>query len=315
VKALFYKLLLIFSAVAAGFEIIFGLILPKMVLASNDSYINRWKRLYTVRVGADIVCLGSSRVHRHCNPEIISGITHLKTEVVAEPGAKIDVFERLFDDYLRKNPRPKILLVGIDLTGLDSLVYLPYPEQFYPSIGSSDRISEMPEYNWIRYPKSFGYFHFKELYFDIIENPDRMQHKNGFLERNEKWNNAFEDFIGKYPHGYTFKLFSPTLKKIFGFMSEEERLGTQCIGFIAPEYHEVWQYENNRALVLRDIFRYADSTGIRVLNFSNSSYKPCFNRDYFYNSQHLNGQGSSVFSRDLADSILRYCSNGKKIDN
>ena len=170
-----------------------------MVAKSNDSYINRWSKLYNEKAGAEIVCLGSSRVHRHCNPEIISKITHLKTEVVAEPGAKIEVLERLYDDYLKINPRPKILLVGIDLSGLDSVDFLPFPEQFFPSIDRKDHISEMPEFNLFKYHRALGYFYYKELYLDLLEDPVLQQHKNGFLVRDEKWDGAFEDIIGKYP--------------------------------------------------------------------------------------------------------------------
>jgi hypothetical protein len=312
VKALLYKLFLIFIAVAIGFEIIFGLVFPKIVLAGNDSYINRWRQFYTKSARAGLVCLGSSRAEQHCNPEIISGITHLKTEVIAESGAKIDVFENLYADYLGRNPRPAILLIDIDFTGLDSSIYLPFPEQFFPFITTANRISNMPEFNIIKYHKPLGYFYFKERYINMLAKPERIQHVNGFLVRDENWDSAMEDFIGKYPDGYTFGLYLPTLKKIFGLMARERSAGVQCLGFIAPEYYEVWKYENNRAFVLSEIFRYADSTGIRVLNFSDSSYKPCFNKDYFYNSQHLNSQGSAIFSRDLADSVLRYCSTIKK---
>ena len=281
-----------------------------MVKKSNDSYINRWSKFYNEKAGAEIVCLGSSRVHRHCNPEIISNITHLTTEVIAEPGAKVDVFEKLYDDYLKINPRPKILLVGIDLSGLDSMVYLPYPEQFFPSIDRTDRISEMPEFKLFKYHKPLGYFYYKELYLDITESPVLQQHKNGFLVRDEKWDGALEDIIGKFPNGFKFKLYQPTIEKIFQFMVRERKAGVQCFGFIAPEYHEVWRYENNRIQALAMIYHYADNEKIPVWNFSDSFYEPCFNRELFYNSQHLNRQGSAIFSRDLSDSILRYSSRG-----
>ena len=297
-------------AVLIWFEIIFGLVLPKKVAESKDSYLIRWRELYSKEAGAKIICLGSSRVHRHYNPEIISGITHLTTEVIAEPGAKIDVFERLYDDYLKKNQRPKILLVGIDLTGLDSVVFLPSPEQFFPPMDLSDHISEMSEFSLIKYHKPLGYFYYKELYMDLMENPVLQPHINGFLVRDEKWDSSLEDFIGKYPHGFAFKVFQPTLAKIFQFMAREKKAGVQCIGVIAPEYHEVWKYENNRTSTLKQIYQYANSVKIPIWNFSDSSYKSCFNKEIFYNSQHLNKEGSTIFSKDLSDSILRYCSLG-----
>jgi hypothetical protein len=164
----------------------------------------------------------------------------------------------------------------------------------------------MSEFNLIKYHKALGYFYFKELYMDILEDPILEQHIHGFLVRDEKWNSSLEDFIGKYPNGYTFQVCQPTLEKIFQFMERERKAGVQCIGLIAPEYYEVWQYENNRAAVVKQIYQFANTTGIRVLNFSDSSYKLCFNKEMFYNSQHLNKEGSTIFSMDLSDSLVKY---------
>ncbi len=306
-RTLILKLALIAVSVLVGFEIIFGMIFPTMVVKSGDSYINRWRKFYKEKDEAAIICIGSSRVHRHCNAEVIKNITHLPTEVIAESGAKIDLFERLYDDYLKRNPRPKILLVGIDPTGLDSLIYLPFPEYFFPWINLSDHISEMNEFNLIKYHKSFGYFYFKELYIDMIESPELQQHVDGFLVRDIQWDSTLEGIIKKYPDGFRFKVYEPTLIKIFNFMQREKAAGVQCVGFIAPEYSEVWKYEVNRNSTLQKIFQCADNAHVQVWNFSDSSYKLCFEKSLFYNSQHLNKEGATIFSEDLSDSILKYC--------
>jgi hypothetical protein len=315
-KKLFYKLALIVAAVLTGFEILFGSVLPRMVMASKDSYITRWSKFYNGgEPAADIIFLGSSRAQRHCDPEIVANRTHLSADVIAEPGAKIDVYERLYDDYLKKHPRPKILLISIDFTGLDSVIYLSFPEQFFPSINSSDRISEMREFNLIKYHKPFGYFYFKELYMETIERPFVDQHINGYLPVDAGWDGTMEGFIGKFPNGFNFKVYQPTMEKLFKFMAREKKAGVRCIGFIAPEYDEVWKYEKNRTSVIQQIYQYADIIKVPVWNFSDSSYKPCFNKAYFYNSQHLNKKGATVFSKDLSDSILRYYSVNHPGDN
>ena len=280
--------------------------MPRLVKRSHDSFLVRWGSFYSQATDAELVCLGSSRVHRHCNPEIISGITHLKTEVIAAPGAKIDMFEKLYYDYLQRNKRPKVLLVGIDLTGLDSLIILPFPEYFFPFMSVKSNISEMNEFNVFKYHKALGYFYYKEQYIDMMEYPEVHPHINGFLVRDEKWNLQLETLLGKFPNGFPLNVYQPTMKKIFQFMEKEKEAGVLCIGFISPEFNEVWKYELNRKQALKEVYRYADSVKIPIWNFSDSSYKVCFNREIFYNSQHLNKVGSTIFSRDLSDSVLRY---------
>jgi hypothetical protein len=306
-KNLAYKLAVIFTGTLLGFEIIFGFLFPKFVGSIEDSYLKRWRDFYTKKSGAELVCLGSSRIHRHCNPIVISEITKLRTETIAVGGAKIEFFERLYDDYLMRNPRPKVLVVGIDLTGVDSLPYTPFPEYFFPFIHLSDRISGMNEYNIIKYHKPLGYFYFKDIYTDMKLNPEIQNHIDGFLVRDIKWDSTLELVLGKNPRGYTLNMYEPTIEKIMKFIKREENAGVESVGIISPEYNEIWKYEMNRWDIIRKIYQVATKYNVRIINFADSLYKPCFNQAYFYNSHHLNKEGSTVFSRDLADSVVKYC--------
>ena len=145
-------------------ELLFWVIVPRLVISSGDTYINRWHDFYFPKnAGADLVCLGSSRIHRHCDPSILSERTHLKTEVVANAGAQFYFFEKLYEDYLRRNGKPKVLVVGIDLTGLGSNIFVPDPTYFFPFIQPSDAVASFGEYDFIKYHKPLGYFYYKEI--------------------------------------------------------------------------------------------------------------------------------------------------------
>src|ERR1700758_4268059 len=131
-KTLFLRLIFILVVSLLGFQLVFGVIFPRFVWHSRDSYLIRWRHFYTEPEKADLVCLGSSRVHRHCNPEIISGITHLRTSVVAGPGFLIGTSEEFYKDWLKRNPRPKVPFVNIDIFGIGPQSFLPFPEYFFP---------------------------------------------------------------------------------------------------------------------------------------------------------------------------------------
>lgn len=305
-KTLFLKILIVAVPVFICFEIIYGWVLPGMVNKSDDSYVMRWMKFYNEPTNSDIVCLGSSRVHRHCNPVVIDSVTKLHTITIASAGAKIGFFSRLYKDYIKRNERPKVLVVGIDFTGLSPEDVLPDPWNFIPGFSSSDYTTEMDEYRYIKYHKPLGYFYYKEKYFDIIQNPDTKHHINGFASRDIEWDNKMEDFIGKNQDGISFPVLDEKIDEIFRFMKGEKNKGVQCLGIISPEFNEVWKYEINRNIILQKLYAASRKYDIPVINFSDSSYKLCYVKEYFYNSQHLNGKGAAVFSRDLADSINRY---------
>jgi len=305
-KTLFLKLSLIIVITVTLSGFLFGFIVPKLLIRSGDGYINRWHEFYSEKTNADLVCLGSSRVHRHFDPRIIDSITQLKTEVVATAGAQFNFYEKLYEDYLKRNPKPKLLVVGIDLTGLGLHPVVPNPEYFFPFIRPSDAIADFDEFNVLKYCKPLGYFYYKELYYEKITNPEQAPHFAGYSPRNEPWDSEQEPFIGKFKNGFTLDINEQVIRDIFEFMSEQQKEGVKCIGVIAPEYYPVWKIENNRGEALEKLHTMSIRYSVRVINFSDSAYKLCFNKNDFYNSEHLNKAGAEIFSRDLADSINKY---------
>ncbi|HEY4064526.1 MAG TPA: hypothetical protein VGM30_21625 [Puia sp.] len=305
-KALFYKIGLIFIGVAVIFEIVFGLVLPRLVLGSKDTYLTRWRQFYKQTDGADLVCLGSSRVLRHCDPTILSAITHARTEVIAVNGAKPAFFEKMYADWLTRNPRPKVLVVGIDLTGLGSVAVTPFPEYFYPGMRSSDQIARMSAYDLIRYHKPFGYFYYKEIYAYDLEFPEGPPHVDGFLPSEATWQEAeWAAYTASVPNGYGLGAYAPTIKELFRFMREEKKAGVVCVGVLSPEYSGIWKKENDRQRVLQEVYREAGRQQVPIFNFSDGSYRLCFDKKYFYDFEHLNKAGSAIFSKDLADSLVK----------
>jgi hypothetical protein len=223
--------------------------------------------------------------------------------MIAPAGANFYFFRRLYDDYLRRNPKPRVLVVGIDLTALDKKRPAPNPEYFYPFIRSDDAVAGCEEYDYIRGVKAAGYFYFKEIYYDMIMDPDRSGINAGYFPVDKSWDNTSEPFIGKLPNGFDLAVDGQIVDDIMHFIGEENRHGVICLGMIAPEFSGVWKYQNNRAFALGRIMEAASREGVHVLNFSDSSYAVCFDQSLFFNSEHLNKKGAERFSRDLADSL------------
>jgi len=70
----------------------------------------------------------------------------------------------------------------------------------------------------------------------------------------------------------------------------------------SPEYHEMQALELNRKEVFALFQKICARYQIPLWDYSD--HMLCRERAYFYNSQHLNDQGASLFSRDLAQRLL-----------
>lgn len=70
-----------------------------------------------------------------------------------------------------------------------------------------------------------------------------------------------------------------------------------------PSYKESQVYIKNHDKILNLYKEYANNKTIYFLDYSNSYL--CYDKKYFYNSQHLNKTGAELFSKDLSQKIKK----------
>ncbi len=305
-KTFIFKFVCILATFVLLFQLSFGFLLPLLLVHSGDSTMQRWYNFFRHPVDAELVILGSSRVHRHFDPSVIETKTGMKTEDIATGGALFNFLEALYKDYLKLNKSPKVFIFGLDLSGLYNSDLVPNPEFFFQGMLPSSSISQLPAFQLVNTPRSFGYFYYKEFYFNAIVNPEKNTFYKGFEACDLKWGEVKDPGSGEVLENFSFGIDPILIDRIMKFISKQAENGSQSFAVIAPEFNSVWKFESNRNEAVEEVYSIAKKYKVRIINFSDTSYKVNFDKNYFYNTQHLNAKGATLFSKDFCDSLAKY---------
>ncbi len=272
--------------------------------------------IYNSRVNADLIIVGSSRAKVHYNPLILDSILHLNSYNIGLKGHRFQLQYPVFNIYMAHNKKPKYVIQNIDPSLLEPREDFFEYEQFIPY--ANDSIIK-------KYTKGMkGAFTVPELYMPlfiynghtdfIVKGIKSYFHRSvgkskkivikGFEPNSEIWDGRFEIFKKQYPNGITIKN-SDTIKKEFeDYLAYCKSNDIKVIFVVTPVYYEETKMVNNLPELMALFNQYAKTYNIPMLDYSNIPL--CFDKKYFYNSQHLNAMGADLFSLQLARDLKKY---------
>ena len=138
--------------------------------------------------------------------------------------------------------------------------------------------------------------------FNIQTNPENMY--KGYEGMEKEWDSTFADFVHQHPEGYKVNFDSSVVNQFEQYLQFCNNNNIQVILTYTPEYYNAHEITKNRKEEF-DLYRYfAKKYNCIFLDYSSDSL--CYNSKYFYNSQHLNKEGSEVFSKRLAVDLAPY---------
>jgi hypothetical protein len=269
-------------------------------------------RIMAGRVGADIVISGSSRALTHYDPRIIEAVTGLSAFNIGVNGSQTDMQLAVLQAYLRHNRKPRLLIHNLDLFSFTTSREIYNPAQYIPYL------QEESIYAGVRrvYPDAWKW-HYLPLYGYAVEDMNlnwllgvgalvgiqpREDHFKGYLPRFRSWTDDFRRFRESNPKGVVIPVEE---RGVEDFTRVIELCATRSIPVLAvysPEYYEMQAIERNRAEILSKMKRITDSFGVPIWDYSDSELSR--ERSRFYNSQHLNAEGATIFSTDLAHRLV-----------
>ncbi len=271
-----------------------------------------WNEIVEGNVNADIIITGSSRAHSHYDPRIIEMVTGRKTYNIGLNGSQTDMQLARLKAYLQHNSKPALVIHNLDLFSFqvthggvfDPGKYQPYLKEqaIYEAMRQIN-----PEVWKARYLPLYGYA-VEDLRFTWLLglagffkwNP-AQDHFLGFRPKHTDWTEDFERFKQMNPKGVRFEVEPEGIKQMDELLSLCRSQGIDVLLVYSPEYQEMQAMTSNRA----KIFAHFDALGKRfavpVWDYSDSPISS--SRGNFYNSQHLNAEGATLFSKDLAARI------------
>lgn len=306
-KIFFLFVLLSFSLYALAYVVDAGL------RKSRNVYFANWNDLYNSKINADLLIMGSSRAEFQISPKIIDSVLVLNSYNLGLSAWHFDMQYARFRMYLQHNKKPKYIIQNVDVYGFskrqdvaDSPQFLPYIQDTILQNVTHNHKGEFDIYQQniplFKYKNEsklaiegfLGFIGFSDLY-------DTTTKYKGYRGNNYAWNKDFETFKKRYPKGVNYRFDKEVIRQFNEYLAFCQRENIKVILVYAPEYFEVQTYYKNKSKLINLCQESVRKYGCQFLDYSKNSL--CYNRDNFYNSQHLNKRGAELFSLDLGNKV------------
>lgn len=283
-------------------------ILSKYLAKSNDfaaGEVNVWQDIYSGKINSDLVIYGSSRAWVHINPKIIEDSLKISSYNLGIDGHNFWLQYYRHKELLKFNRMPSMIILSLDIFTLQKRLDLYNYRQFLPFM-LWDRDSYQYTSSYLGF-SVYDYYiplirYFKESKSFIIAlkcimhyktNPARVK---GYMGKDVKWNNDLAKAKSKMDN-FEIKPDSSTIKLFEEFIIECKKNGIKLMLVYSPEYIEGQNFVKNRKDIISKYQNFANKYDLQFIDFSNDTLS--LKKDFFYNSEHLNKEGSAIFTKKL----------------
>ena len=149
-----------------------------------------------------------------------------------------------------------------------------------------------------RYRKFKGYniSLIDELHKIYFRNNNRIRYK-GFEGKNYNWHESSKKDLN-------FKIDPIRKEELLEMIDGLQKLNVNIILINSPEYIERIRSQGNRNEIIDLYNQVGQKFNIPFLDYTNDSIN--YNKEYFYNEEHLNAKGADIFTKKLAEDIKPY---------
>jgi len=308
INIFFIPLILIF--------IISDYIVTKGLQKTKFSDYKEWNEIYSGSIDAGIIINGSSRAWVHVSPKILDSSLNVNSYNLGIDGHTFLLQNFKFQEYLKYNSYPKIVIQTLDIFTLNKRDDLFNFEQFLPFLYKNDVRKITSKYNGFEKTDYFiPFYRYKNLdiikigfleYFSVsnfINNfkPYLDNKQKGYKGFDNVWDSSFDEFKKNNPYGLSYNIDSNTVELFNQFLLKCKKLNIKVLFVYTPEYIENQELTINRDEIFKIYNDFATKYDIEFLDYSKDTIS--YQKDYFYNSQHLNKKGSELFTEKLANDI------------
>ncbi|MBC7407925.1 MAG: hypothetical protein H7339_06010 [Arcicella sp.] len=290
-----------------------GLMVDKGLRKSRNAYFASWNDLYSSKINADLLIMGSSRAEFHISPKILDSTLSLNAYNLGLSAWHFDMQYARFRMYLQHNRKPKYIIQNVDIYGFSKRSDVADYPQFLPYIqdtilqntirghkGEFDfyqrniPLLKYKNQQKIAFEGLFNFLGFSNFY-------DTTSKYKGYRGNDYAWNKDFESFKKRFPNGAKYRFDKEVKRQFDEYLAFCQRENIKVFLVYAPEYYEVQPYYKNKSDLINLCHKAVEKHGCYFLDYSKNLL--CYNRKYFYNSQHLNKIGAELFSLDLGNKI------------
>lgn len=269
--------------------------------------------IYNGNAVCDIAIYGSSRAWVQINPHILKDSLGLSAYNFGIDGHNFWLQYLRHLEFLKYNPKPRQIIVAVDVFGLKKRNDLYQLEQFMPFMLWNKNIRH--------YTSSYAGFEPPDYYIPLIrylgqetalkksiaifrnKNEQYKARDRGYAGMNRKWNEKVEETLNKQ-RPVQLVLDDASVDLFHRFIRECDESGIEVIMVYTPEYIEGQKKVKNRDEILSIYSTLAEDYGLLYLDYSD--HPLCLNKNNFYNAGHLTSAGADIFTSILAHDLKTY---------
>jgi hypothetical protein len=221
---------------------------------------------------------------------------------------------------MENNKKPSYIIQTLDYHMLGKIKDLYQYEQFYPYFDNKIILKTIKRYNglnwWDYHLPLVRYYGSKEEIFSALNILLRPSHNKGnrykgFYNFDQNWTNDFEK-AKKSKKTIKQKIDKESVVLFEKLITDTKKMGIPMIFVYTPEHIEGQHFVSNRKEIMDLYAKIAVKYKIPFLDYSKDSI--CYNKDFFYNSEHLNLKGANYFSKKLASDLKKIIKSPIKSD-
>jgi len=269
-----------------------------------------WNDIIENKIKSDILIYGSSRALNHIDPFILKDSTGMSAYNLGLSGQNFTMMKCRHDLIMSTRQVPKYIIFSLDPFTLDKRDDLYNCESFAPFLNEKiirDATKKFKGFDFFDY--NFPLIRYVGMGTEIILGIKQMLHlkykKNtifprGFSPHYEMWNREFEK-VREDRKQIDFADDSETVVAFEQFLDNSKKNGIKIIFVFSPVYKDGQSFIENFESKKKYFAELAKKYDLPFLDYTSDTL--CSDKNYFFNSMHLNYVGANIFSKHLAHDV------------
>lgn len=270
-----------------------------------------WNDIYAGKASCDIAIYGSSRAWVQFDSEIISRAIKKRVYNFGIDGHNFKLQYLRHLEFLKYNDKPSHILLSVDVFTLEQRKDLYQSEQFLPYMLYNTTIK--------KYTKDYIGFNESDYYIPLLRYAGRSRlltyiasreystysngspyRKKGYRGFDKKWDSKIDSLLAS-GEKYEIDIKQESLELFEQFLKECIDNNIKVTLVYAPEFVDGQSFVSNREAVMRYYNTMSQKYNLSFLDYSQDRIS--FQKDNFYNANHLNYKGSQLFSTKISEDL------------
>lgn len=281
-------------------------IIVEGIKTSNYREITKWHEVVSGNINTEVLFVGSSRALVHFDCVLYEKIVGKSCYNLGFNGTNVAQQIKMLQLYLRKNQKPEKVIWALDYHMFEDKKRFFGYDQLIPFM-TEPEIKELLESNdidnpWLYYFPVARFSFNKKMkwvginnYFNLYKNGVPVV--KGYSKQDKVWDGKFEEVRKNLKNPLVYRIHIQSKCEFLSFLGDLKVEGVEIQFVFPPVYFELNDIASNEEEIRSEFEGIAHDLGIIMFDYSEDEIGR--NKEYFYNSLHLNMIGVELFNKDF----------------